>query len=88
MGNGLTVKREVFLTKADSLILDKVAKAKRRSQSSLIREALVEWFARNGLLSEEETVTLGFASRTTPLTDTAGTGPRLPGRPPNTKWSP
>jgi Arc/MetJ-type ribon-helix-helix transcriptional regulator len=54
MGIGLRVKREVFLTKADSLALEKAARVKRRSQSSVIREALVEWLSARGLLHEEE----------------------------------
>lgn len=89
MGNGLAVKREVFLTKADSLVLEKLAKAKRRSQSSLIGEALVEWFARNGLLSGgEETRTVGFVTRAAPVPAASGPGPHLPDHPHNTKWSP
>jgi hypothetical protein len=54
MGLGLRVKREVLLTKADSLALEKAARVKRRSQSSIIREALLEWLSARGLLHEEE----------------------------------
>jgi len=88
MGNGLAVKREVFLTEADSLVLEIVAKAKRRSESSLIGEPLVEWFARNGLLSEEETRTVGFVTRAAPFPAASGPGPHFPNHPHNTKWSP
>jgi len=89
MGNGLAVKREVFLSKADSLVLEMVAKAKRRGESSLIGEALVEWFARNGLLSEEEeTRTVGFVTRAAPVPAASGPGPHLPDHPHDTKWSP
>jgi len=87
MGNALAVKREVFLSKADSLVLEIVAKAKRRSESSLIGEALVEWFARNGLLSEEETRAVGFVTRAAPVPAASGLGPHLPDHPHNTKWS-
>jgi hypothetical protein len=56
MGIGLGVNREVFLTKADSLALEKAARVTRCSQSSVIREALVEWLSARGLLNEEEEV--------------------------------
>ena len=88
MGNGLAVKREVFLSKADSLVLGIVAKAKRRGESSLIGEALVEWFARNGLPSEEETRTIGFVTRAAPVPAASGPGPHLPDHPHEKKWSP
>jgi len=42
------------LTKADSLALEKAARVKRRSQNSVIREALVEWLSARGFLREEE----------------------------------
>jgi hypothetical protein len=54
MGLGLRVKREVFLTKADSATLERAAKIKQRSQSSIIREALVEWLTAKGYLREEQ----------------------------------
>jgi len=89
MGNGLAVKREVFLSKADSLVLGIVAKAKRRGESSLIGEALVEWFARNGLLSEEEEPrTVGFVTRAAPVPAALGPGPHLPDHQHEKKWSP
>ena len=89
MGNGLAAKREVFLTEADSLVLEIVAKAKRRGESSLIGEALVEWFARNGLLSEEEEPrTVGFVTRAAPVPAALGPGPHFPNHPHGTKWSP
>jgi hypothetical protein len=63
MGIGLTVKREVLLTKADSVALERAARIKRRSQSSVIREALVEWLsARVFLREEEEAKTLATGS--------------------------
>jgi len=42
MGLGLRVKHEVLLTKADSFALEKAARVKRRSQSSIIRGFLHE----------------------------------------------
>jgi hypothetical protein len=56
MGIGLRVKREVLLTKPDSLALEKAARVKRRSQSSIIREGLLEWLSARGFLHEEEEV--------------------------------
>jgi hypothetical protein len=89
MGNGLAVKHEAFLSKADSLVLEIVAKAKRRDESSLIGESHVEWFARNGLLSEEEeTRRVGFVTRAGPVAAASGLGPHLPDHPHGTKWSP
>ena len=46
------MKHEVLLTKADSLALGKAARVKRRSQNSVIREALVEWLSARGFLRE------------------------------------
>jgi hypothetical protein len=54
MGLGLTVKREVFLTKADSAALDRAARLKQRSQSSIIREALLGWLGAGGFIHEEK----------------------------------
>jgi hypothetical protein len=56
MGLGLTVKHEVHLTKADSAALARASRIKRRSQSSIIREALVEWLTTQGFVREEDEV--------------------------------
>jgi hypothetical protein len=56
MGLGLRVKREVLLTKADSLALERATRVERRSQSSIIREALVQWLRAKSFLREEEEV--------------------------------
>ena len=54
MGNGPTVKHELFLTKRDSALLRKTAKAKRATVSYILRETLIQWFTARGLLHEEE----------------------------------
>jgi len=59
MGNGLTVKHEVWLSKQDSELLQKIAKARRSSLSQLFREAAMEWLARRSFLQDEEKKALG-----------------------------
>jgi hypothetical protein len=82
------VKVEIRLTKEDAALLSKVCKARRCSQSSIIREGLMEWFARRGFLNEDDSVALGFVAQTVPATPASGPGPRLPGHPSDTRWSP
>ncbi len=60
MGNGLSVKHEVFLTEQDSSLLRRIAKGRRCSLSQLLREAAMEWLARRSFLQEEEKKALGL----------------------------
>ena len=60
MGNGLTVKHEVFLSEPDSALLRKAAKDRRWSISQFFREAALEWLARRSFLQEEEKKALGM----------------------------
>jgi len=85
---GLTVKVQVRLSKEDAALLARVAKARRSGRSPIVREALVEWFARKGFLSEEEKSALGFSPQTIPETTASRLGPRLPDRRSDTRWSP
>jgi hypothetical protein len=59
----LTEKVQVRLSKEDAALLATVAKARRCGQSPIVREALIEWFARRGFLSEEEKTALGVRNR-------------------------
>jgi len=59
MGNGLTVKHEVWLSEEDSELLQKMARARRCSLSHLFREAAMEWLARRSFLRDEEKKALG-----------------------------
>lgn len=60
MGNGLIVKHEVRLSKDDTALLQRIAKAKRCSLASLLREAAMEWLARRSYLEDEEKKALGI----------------------------
>ena len=60
MGNGLTVKHEVRLTRDDTALLQRIAKAKRCSLASLIREGVMEWLVRRSYLEDEEKKALGI----------------------------
>ena len=62
MGNGLTVKHEVRLTRDDTELLRKIAKAKRCSLASLIRESVMECLARRSFLQDEEKKALGITA--------------------------
>jgi predicted hydrolase (HD superfamily) len=62
MGNGLTVKHEVRLTRDDTELLRRIAKAKRCSLASLIRESVMEWLARRSFLQDEEKKALGVTT--------------------------
>jgi hypothetical protein len=62
MGNGLTVKHEVFLTEQDSSLLRRIAKGRRCSLSQLLREATMEWLARRSFLQDEEKKALGLTA--------------------------
>jgi hypothetical protein len=55
----LTVKVEMRLTKEDAALLAEVAKARRSSLSQILREALIEWFARRGYTGEQERKAFG-----------------------------
>jgi uncharacterized protein (DUF1778 family) len=55
----LTVKVEIRLTKEDAALLAEVAKARRSNLSQILREALIEWFARRGYVGEEEKKAFG-----------------------------
>jgi hypothetical protein len=85
---GLTEKVQVRLTKEDAALLERAAKARRCGQGSLIREALMEWFARRGFLSEEEAAAFGVAPGTIPGTSALRPGPRSSDSPSKTRWSP
>jgi len=82
----LTEKVEIRLSKEDVALLAKVAKARRCGQSPTVREALMEWFARRGFLSEEERNALGL--QTIPETTASRPGPYSADCPSKTRWSP
>jgi alkylhydroperoxidase family enzyme len=80
----LTVKVQLRLSKEDAALLARVAKARRSGQSSIVREALMEWFARKGFLNEDERAALGFAGET----PVSGSRLRLTAHSSDTQWSP
>jgi len=84
----LTEKVQIRLIKEDVALLAKVAKARRCGQSPIVREALMEWFARRGFLDQDERGTLGFAAQTVLGRPASEPRPRSPNRPYNTRWSP
>jgi len=67
------------------MFLAKVAKARPCGQSPIVREALMEWFARTGLLGEEKRTALGFAGETAPRTPAPEARPRSPNLPYDTR---
>jgi predicted transcriptional regulator len=85
---GLSVKVQVRLSEEDAALLSRVAKARRCGQSPIVREALMEWFARRGFLSEEDKTALGLAPQTIPETSVSRVAPRSSDSPSKTKWSP
>lgn len=55
----LTVKHEVRLSKKDAVLLAEAAMARRSTVSQIVREALIEWFARRGYTGEQERKAFG-----------------------------
>jgi predicted transcriptional regulator len=62
MANALTVKHQVRLPEQDSALLQKIAKARRSTNSQLIREGIMEWLARRSFLQDEDKKALGVTS--------------------------
>jgi uncharacterized protein (DUF1778 family) len=85
---GLTERIEVLLSKEDVALLKRVAKLRHSTQPSIVREALMEWLARRGFLSKEETAALGFSPQTISETSAPRLEPRSSDSPSKTKWSP
>jgi hypothetical protein len=79
---GLTEKVVVRLSKEDLALLARVAKARRIGKATIIREALMESFARRGFLSEEEKAALDFSPGTIPETSPSRRKPSLLSRAP------
>jgi hypothetical protein len=85
---GLTERIEVYLSKEDAALLERAAKLRHSAQPSIVRGALMEWFARRGFLSEEEAAALGFSPQTISETSASRLEPRSSGAPSKTRWSP
>ena len=61
-GNGLTEKFQIRLSKEDSALLKKIAKAWRCDPVDVIRRSLAELFARSSYLDQDDRKALGISS--------------------------
>jgi hypothetical protein len=85
----LRVRVETHVTKEDAALLVKVAKGRRTSEGAILRQALMEWLARNGFLNENEArMILGLAGEPAPKMAPLRSTSQPQDCPPSTRWSP